>query len=85
MIPEEDREVKSLDVKGIGELGIVSTAAAFDSHNLPIIDLRPEEINVFDNGDGPGQIISMERLSDRPIHAGFIVDISGSVAGHASS
>jgi len=66
----------------VNEVGI--TFHASDSHNLPIIDLKPEEMDVFDNGDGPGQIISMERLSDRPIHAGFIVDTSGSVAAHAS-
>jgi len=66
----------------VNEVGI--TFHASDSHNVPVIDLKPEEIDVFDNGDGPGQIISLRRLSNRPIHAGFIVDTSGSVAAHAS-
>ena len=66
----------------VNEVGI--TFHASDSGNMPDVDLKPEEIDVFDNGDGPGQIISMRRLSNRPIHAGFIVDTSGSVSAHAS-
>ena len=56
------------------------TFHAGDAHNRPVLDLRPEEVEIFDNDHGPGQIISMRRLNDRPIRAGFILDTSGSVA-----
>jgi Ca-activated chloride channel family protein len=56
------------------------TFHAADAHNLPVFDLRPDEVDVFDNYHGPGQIISMRELNGRSIHAGFIVDTSGSVA-----
>jgi hypothetical protein len=56
------------------------TFHAADGHNLPVFDLRPDEVDVFDNDHGPGQIISMRQLNGRSIHAGFIVDTSGSVA-----
>jgi Ca-activated chloride channel homolog len=56
------------------------TFHAADGHNLPVFDLRPDEVDVFDNDHGPGQIISMRELNGRPIHAGFIIDTSGSVA-----
>jgi len=62
----------------VNEVGIIFHAS--DSHNLPVLDLKPEEIDVFDNDSGPGQIISRNHLRDRPIHAGFIIDTSGSVA-----
>ena len=31
MIPEEDREVNALGIKGVGEIGIVGTAAAISN------------------------------------------------------
>ena len=62
----------------VNEVGISFHAADF--HDLPVLDLKPEEIDVFDNGNGPGQIISLQQLRNRPIHAGFLVDTSGSVA-----
>lgn len=56
------------------------TFHAADAHNLPVLDLRPGEVEVFDNGSGPGQIISLRQLIERPIHAAFVIDTSGSVA-----
>jgi Ca-activated chloride channel family protein len=56
------------------------TFHAADAHDLPVLDLRPDEVDVFDNENGPGQVISMRQLNGRAIHAGFIIDTSGSVA-----
>lgn len=66
----------------VNEVGI--TFHASDAQNLPVLDLRPEEVDVFDNGTGPGKIISLEHVSDRPIHAAFLIDTSGSVAAGVS-
>ena len=55
------------------------TFHAADAHNLPVLDLRPTEIDVLDNESGPGQIISMQRIKDRPVRAGLLIDTSASV------
>ena len=66
----------------VNEVGITFHAA--DSNNHPITNLRPEEIDLFDNEKGPGQIVSMQLLPDRSIHAAFVIDTSGSVAAQVT-
>ena len=66
----------------VNEVGI--TFHASDTHDLPVLDLKPEEIDVFDNDNGPGRVISLHHLQDRPLHAAFLIDTSGSVAAQAS-
>lgn len=55
---------------------------ATDAHGLPVNNLEPGEVDVFDNEQGPGRVIALQQLENLSIHAGFVVDTSGSVAGH---
>lgn len=66
----------------VNEVGITFHAA--DANNLPVLDLKPQEVDVFDNEKGPGQIISMQQLRDRNIHTALVIDTSGSVAANVS-
>jgi Ca-activated chloride channel homolog len=36
---------------------------------------------VLHNGSGPGAIVALQMLKERPRHVGFLVDVSGSVSG----
>lgn len=60
------------------------TFHASDAHDRPVLDLKPEEVDVFENEKGPGQIVSMTLLQQRPVHAAFLIDTSGSVASQVS-
>jgi Ca-activated chloride channel family protein len=53
---------------------------AWDVHHRPVLDLKPEEIDLFDNEQGPGRIVSMRQLGGRPLRVAFVIDTSGSVA-----
>lgn len=66
----------------VNEVGIHFHAS--DVHNLPVLDLKPDEVDVFDDDSGPGQVVSMRHLEDRPIHASFIIDTSGSVGSQVA-
>lgn len=56
------------------------TFHAADAHDIPVVDLSSKEVDVFDNGSGPGQIIGMQLLHDRPVHVAIAIDTSSSVA-----
>ena len=60
------------------------TFHASDAHKLPVRDLKADEVDVFDNDGGPGKVISMKHLGDRPVHVAFVIDTSGSVSGQVS-
>jgi Ca-activated chloride channel family protein len=66
----------------VNEVGI--TFHALDAGRAPVRDLKPEEVDVFDNGIGPGRILSMRSLNNRPVHMAFLVDTSGSVGAEVS-
>jgi VWFA-related protein len=53
---------------------------ATDAQGLPVLDLKPSEVDIFDNQHGPGQIVSMQLLRNRSIRAALILDTSGSVS-----
>ena len=75
--PTSGKAPYSLSVS-VNEVEITFHAA--DAHNWAVLDLEPDEVDVLDNDTGPGQIVSMQRLQDRPVHAGFVIDTSGSVS-----
>ncbi|WP_198137574.1 VWA domain-containing protein [Terriglobus sp. TAA 43] len=51
---------------------------ANDASGNPVLDLRPEEIDVFDEGQGPNKVVSMQHIQDSPLHVAFVLDTSGS-------
>jgi Ca-activated chloride channel family protein len=53
---------------------------AVDAQNHPVLDLSAKDMDLFDNGNGPGKIIDMRLLQDRPIQMAIALDTSGSVA-----
>ena len=59
---------------------VAITFHATDAHDLPVLDLKPSELDIFDNEHGPGHIVSMRLLQDRSIRAALIIDTSGSVS-----
>ena len=63
---------------------VAITFHATDAHHLPVLDLKPSELDIFDNEHGPGEIVSMQQLRDRSIHAALIIDTSGSVVSQIS-
>jgi Ca-activated chloride channel family protein len=59
---------------------VVLTFNATDAHGLPIDDLKASEIRLRDNGLAPRRIIAFEKLVNRPIRAGILLDTSESMA-----
>src|ERR1700759_4129553 len=53
---------------------------ATDKAGKPIHDLKPSDLDLFDNERCPGQIVGLPALEDRPIMVGFLIDTSGSVS-----
>jgi Ca-activated chloride channel family protein len=84
-IPTAEAGLQRVDEKAPYSLSVAVneveiTFHAADAGHHPVLDLRPEELDVFDTGSGPGQIVSLRQLTGRPVHAKFIIDTSGSVA-----
>jgi VWFA-related protein len=65
---------------GVNEVKI--TFHALDAHSRAVTDLKPSEIDVFEDGQGPGPIISLRHIEDRPLRMAVLLDISGSVGPH---
>lgn len=59
---------------------VAVTFHASDAHGLPVDDLKLEEIDLFDNGHGPGRILALQQLRKGPTRLALLVDTSGSVA-----
>jgi VWFA-related protein len=60
------------------------TFHAVDRSGRPVNDLKPSDLDLFDNESGPGTIVALQMLKERPLHIGFLVDTSGSVSGDIS-
>lgn len=58
---------------------VVLTFHAEDADGMPVNDLQLGEIRLLDNGAAPRRIVAFDRLADRPIHAGILLDTSDSM------
>jgi VWFA-related protein len=79
--PATDSPGYSMNVT-VNEVAITFHAA--DAHGLPVLDLKPSELDVFDNEQGPGHVVSMQLLRNRSIRVALILDTSGSVSSQIS-
>ncbi len=61
---------------------VILTFHAADSHDLPINDLKLDELNILDNGKPPRRVLAFQLLEDFPIRAGILIDISQSMGEH---
>ena len=57
------------------------TFHAVDKSGRPVNDLKRADLDLFDNEAGPGAIVALQMLKERPLRIGFLVDASGSVSG----
>lgn len=64
----------------VNEVSILFRAA--DARGLTVSDLRPQELDLFDDEEGPGDIVALQPLADRPLSVGFLFDVSGSMANY---
>ncbi len=62
----------------VNEVSILFRAA--DAHGQTVSDLRPEDLDLFDDEKGPGDIVALQPLTDRPLSVGFLFDVSGSMS-----
>jgi Ca-activated chloride channel homolog len=58
------------------------TFHAAGEHGLPVSDLKPEEIRIFDNERPAGKILAFRSADDLPIHLGIVLDTSESMQNH---
>ena len=63
---------------------VVLTFHAADSHDLPVNDLKLDELNILDNGKPPRKVLAFQLLQDFPIRAGILIDTSQSMEEHLS-
>jgi VWFA-related protein len=56
------------------------TFRAVDKSGRPVIDLKLADLDLFDNETGPGAIVALQMLKQRPLRVGFLLDASGSVS-----
>ena len=61
------------------------TFHAADVHDLPINNLRLDELNLLDSGKPPPKIVVFQSMKDLPIGAGILIDKSESMEGHLPS
>src|SRR5579862_5208736 len=61
---------------------VILTFHASDTHNLPINDLKLEELTLLDNDKPPRKILAFESLQNHPIRAGILIDTSQSMQRH---
>ena len=54
-------------------------ATVLARHGRPVDDLRPEEVEIREDGR-PEKLLRLEKISDVPIHAAVMLDTSGSMA-----
>ena len=76
----EDTALEKIDVR-VDEVRILFHAA--DSHGLTVTDLKPEELELFDEEKGPGRILAIQPLAPQPLSLGFLIDVSESMASYA--
>jgi Ca-activated chloride channel homolog len=58
---------------------VVLTFHALDLHGLPVNDLKPGDVQVFDNEEPARRIVEFNSLQNRPIRAGILIDTSESM------
>jgi Ca-activated chloride channel homolog len=58
---------------------VVLTFNATDASGLPVDDLKAAEIRIRDNGVAPRRVIAFDKLVNRPIRVGFLLDTSESM------
>jgi Ca-activated chloride channel homolog len=58
---------------------VVLTFHALDLHGLPVNDLKPGDVQVFDNEEPARRIVEFDSLQNRPIRAGILIDTSESM------
>jgi Ca-activated chloride channel family protein len=64
---------------------VVLTFHAADAHDLPINDLKLDELSLSDNGRPPRKILAFESLQDLPLRAGILIDTSDSMTQDLAS
>lgn len=58
---------------------VILTFQATDVHGIPVNDLRPDEVAVYENDKPTGKIINLELMKDAPLLAGILMDTSDSI------
>jgi len=58
---------------------VVVTFNAMDANGLPITDLKADEVRVRDNGVPPRRIVAFDKLANRPLRVGILLDTSESM------
>jgi Ca-activated chloride channel homolog len=58
------------------------TFHAVDKSGQPVDDLKPSDLDLFDNQTGPGAIVDLQLLKGRPLRVGILIDRSGSVSNN---
>jgi Ca-activated chloride channel homolog len=64
---------------------VVLTFHAADAHDLPINDLKLDELTLSDNGRPPRKILAFQSLQDLPLRAGILIDTSDSMTQDIAS
>ena len=62
----------------VNEVSILFRAT--DAKGQAVSDLKPQELDLFDNEKGPGDIVALRPMTDSPLSVGFLFDVSGSMA-----
>jgi VWFA-related protein len=57
------------------------TFHAADQQGLPVTDLKPSDLIIYDNYRLPRKILAFQSLQDAPIRAGILLDTSASMEG----
>ena len=60
------------------------TFHAADQQGLPVTDLKPSDLIIYDNYRLPRKILAFQALRDAPIRAGILLDTSASMEGFIS-
>jgi Ca-activated chloride channel family protein len=60
------------------------TFHAADQQGLPVTDLKPSDLIIYDNDRLPRKILAFQALQDAPIRAGILLDTSASMEGSIS-
>ncbi len=76
---QPDAPVDSIKL-AVDEVGF--TFHASDAHDLPVNDLRLDELTLLDNGLPPRRVVSFSAIENAPIRAGILLDTSQSMAAN---
>jgi Ca-activated chloride channel homolog len=62
----------------VDEISVIFHASGASGQSVG--DLNASELDLFDNERGPGTIVALHKLKERPLRVGFIIDTSSSVS-----